>query len=449
MKKSIVAVIIAILFIGGFRLVLGFFPWHVGVAVSVATGLGAKLACSGKYVTGLSNEQIMDDLASYSPVTRLLELDYSTTNQVTATLSGLSPISAIYRPSLGCTLEIGDTADLNSLSISANERVDLPWPAGKQVNTIKNSVQTIVEDIVNKDNQDGKDTRALVVVHDGQIVAEAYGPGYDKDTALLGWSMGKSLVAMLIGRLENLQNIDETQTVLFPEWSNDARADIQLVDLLQMVSGLSFDETYAPGSDSTHMLFSAHSASDVALVSQPGRPPGEHFSYSSGTTNILARWLHNTLGGSQQTYDFLYEQLFQPAGIISMVFEPDPSGIYVGSSYIYGSGRDWARLGLIMLNQGKINGYQLLSEDWVKRAISPNNSENYKRYGYQFWLNSDGENLSHDTLPKDAYFMTGNRKQYVMIVPSSNAIIVRLGWTSGLYPSSDHFKTILDALNRE
>ncbi len=449
MKKIVVAVVIFIFVVVGFRFVLGFFPWQINGAISLATGLGAKLACSGKFVTGLDDKQIVNDLASYSPATRLLELDYSSPNVVTASLFGLSATSATYRPSLGCTLDIGDTSLVDTLLVNTRIPPSTNWPEGYIVDTIKPELQKVVEHIVAVDNENEKDTRAIVVVHNGQIVAEAYGEGYSNDTPFLGWSMGKSLIAMLVGRLEMLQGINVNQTDVFSQWADDDRSKIKLVDLLQMTSGLEFDETYAPGSDSTHMLFSAYSASNVALDSQQGALPGQHFSYSSGTTNLLSRWLSESLGGPQAAYDFLYTEMFEPAGIHTMVFEPDPSGIYVGSSYIYGSGRDWARLGLIMLNEGQINGQRLLSKDWVQRATSPNGSENYQRYGYQFWLNSDGEDKWYESLPKDAYFMTGNRKQYVMIAPASNAVIVRLGWTSGLYSSSDNFKTILDALNRE
>ena len=126
-----------------------------------------------------------------------------------------------------------------------------------------------------------------------------------------------------------------------------------------MSSGLDFDETYAPGSDATHMLFSAHSASDVAMTSALHKTPGSYFSYSSGTTNLLARWLYDQLGGTTQALvDFTYNELFAPLGMAHTVFEPDASGVFVGSSYIYASARDWARLGLLMKNGGEIQGQQ-------------------------------------------------------------------------------------------
>lgn len=120
--------------------------------------------------------------------------------------------------------------------------------------------------------------------------------------------------------------------------------------------------------------------------------------------------------------------------------------MFVGSSYLYASARDWAKLGLLMLNEGKFNGEQLLPNDWVNKATSPNNSDNEKAYGFQFWLNNGDEHLRWPSLPEDAYAMMGNRKQSVMVIPSENTVLVRLGWTKGDYPMEQNYRAILDTL---
>lgn len=123
-----------------------------------------------------------------------------------------------------------------------------------------------------------------------------------------------------------------------------------------MSSGLEFDETYAPGTDATHILFTAYSASDVALKSPLTKTPGTHFSYSSGTTNMLSRYIHEQLGNSTQAdINFLFEHIFKPLKLSHSVFKTDSSGVFVGSSYLYASGRDWAKFGLLMLNDGMFN----------------------------------------------------------------------------------------------
>ncbi|GAA5525522.1 hypothetical protein Maes01_02092 [Microbulbifer aestuariivivens] len=460
MKKIIATplltlILLALLGLGAALLaprLLGFSITELGSAVRVATGMGAKLACSARYVSGFEPARIVDDLASYSPANRLLNLDYDDSRKrVRADLLGLAAVSARYRDGLGCALEIGDTTALDRVTAAPISGSDQPWPRGGATPAIDPMLQQQLDSMLAADNAAGRETRALLVVQDGKLVAESYGAGIGPDTPLLGWSMGKSVTAMLQGRLETLGHGERQASGLFAEWLDDERRNITLEQLLQMSSGLDFDETYAPGSDATRMLFRAHSASAVALASPAAFAPGTHFSYSSGTTNLIARWLHGQLGDDvQASIDFLQHQLLQPLGMANTVFEVDPSGVLVGSSYVYASARDWARLGQLMLNRGEWYGQRLLSEEWVARASAPNPSDNDPRYGYQFWLNGHGatggaEALRFPQLPADAYFMLGNRKQVVMISPSTNTVVVRLGWSAGDYPTGSHFAGLLPA----
>lgn len=443
MKKfAITFALIAVVLLSLPPYFLGFSIWHLGSAVNVATGLGAKLACSARFISGFDENQSLQDVVSYSPAAALLDMRYDYANKtVQAELLGLAKTTAQYRDGLGCTLETGDTRALDQVvlpvvSEATAEKDD--WIS------LNEQLQAEVSSILESDNQSGYQTRALLVVKDQQIVAEAYAGGIDSTTPLMGWSMGKSLTAMLVGRYAYL-NPSESLKVNFSAWQHDQRKQIELEHLLQMTSGLAFDETYAPGSDATHMLFTASSASDVAMTSPLIHEPSTHFSYSSGTTNLLARWLYDHTGGNVQgLVDFTYSELFQPLGMSHTVFEPDASGVFVGSSYIYASARDWARLGLLMANGGTYQGQRLLSQEWVSRTASPNTSQNEKAYGYQFWLNAGDDALRWPNLPKDAYAMQGNRKQRVMIIPSKDMVIVRLGWSAKGYPTDENFKRIVD-----
>jgi len=425
---------------------LGFSIWHIGSAVEVATGLGAKIACSARFISEFDEKQSLEDVVSYSPAASLLDMTYNYQQKtVHAELFGMAPTSAQYRKGLGCTLNVADTEHLNQVNVPHVTITSEPWPKGNHVSTLDSSVQSTVNNVLISDNKHGYQTRALLVVKDQNIIAESYADGIDQSTALMGWSMGKSLTAMLIGRYLYIEGTENTD-VNFAAWQKDDRQSIKIEHLLQMTSGLAFDETYAPGSDATDMLFTAPSASDVAMKSPLIHEPSTHFSYSSGTTNLLNRWLFEKTGGTaQDLVDFTYKQLFQPLYMSNTIFEPDASGVFVGSSYIYASARDWARLGLLMKNGGKINGQRVLAEDWVKRATTPNNSKNEKAYGYQFWLNEGDETLRWPALPKDAYAMQGNRSQRVMIIPSEDLVIVRLGWSAKGYPTEDNFTTIMTA----
>lgn len=430
----------------GSRYVLGFSLWRIGDAIAVATSMGAKLGCSSRFISHINKVQIINDLASYSPVNRYLNLHYDMDNKtVSASLFGMAHTSATYRTGLGCTLDIGHTTSLDSITAPpVVVSPSIPWPRGENVISIQPARQNMLNAILTQDNTDGLNTRALLLVENGEITAESYAHGYDQNSRLLGWSMGKSVTAIMLGRMAYLNMATMQQTQLFPNWV-DERKHITLEHMLQMSSGLMFDETYAPGSDSTDMLFNAHSASELALHKPLAFQPGEHFSYSSGTTNVLMRWMYEHLGGNtQQLSDFFRNEILQPLSLAHTVFEPDPSGVFVGSSYIYASARDWARLGLLMLNKGTINEQRILSEAWVTAATRKNNSKNYQSYGYHFWLNKKDGGLRWPELPADAYFMMGNRKQYVMVVPSKNSVVVRLGWTKGDYPVAKNFSTLIN-----
>ena len=115
----------------------------------------------------------------------------------------------------------------------------------------------------------------------------------------------------------------------------------------------------------------------------------------------------------------------------SAIMETDPSGHFVGSSFMYATARDWARLGLLYLQDGEWNGERILPEGWAKYVSTPTPKSPYGIYGGQFWLNAglepDGSDRQWPELPKDLYFCSGYEGQHVVIVPSKNLVFVRLG----------------------
>ncbi|MEM9254655.1 MAG: serine hydrolase [Pseudomonadota bacterium] len=423
-------------------------PWHAADALEVPAGLGAKLACSGHYLSGFDRAQNLLDLASYSSVNRLLVIDATAAPGRRAGLPLGPTKEARYHPGLGCSLVYPDGLDLYTLKVPevSNPGAE-PWPMGLAAPHRDPKLEQLLRDRLETDNRQGLNTRALLLVVDGQLRAEAYAQGIGERTPLLGWSMAKSVTAMLIGRLESQGKLQSVERDLFTSWSDDARARISVQQLLQMTSGLAFDENYIPGSDATRMLFLSPSASDVAMSSPLRHTPGAQFYYSSGTTNLLARLVYDRLGSSTQAMiDFFHREFVQPLRLGGTTFEVDASGVYVGSSYLYAPARDWARFGYLLLNGGAINGQQVLEEEWVARAVAPNDSENDRRYGYQLWLNGGGEELRWPSLEPDSYAMKGNRGQVVLMLPEARALIVRLGWNAGQYPIDEYFGPISAAL---
>jgi CubicO group peptidase (beta-lactamase class C family) len=258
--------------------------------------------------------------------------------------------------------------------------------------------------------------------------------------------MAKSLTAVMLASLEYRDLIDLSAPASFNEWANDERAQIRITDLLTMTDGLDFSEEYNPGDDATAMLFDSPSAADYVLAKPLAHEPGLHFNYSSGTANLLARLYQKALGGPVAARSDYEQNIAAVLGFQNAVFETDAAGGFVGSSYLYASARDWARLGQVMLNAGEINGQRLFSADWVDRATLQNGSLNHPAYGYQWWLNAGNPSLRWPSLPKDSFAAMGNRQQLVMVIPSADVVIVRLGWTAGRYPDNENFKRILDSL---
>lgn len=465
MKKWIV---VLLTFVVLFNLIFFFiakFPlWRISDAASVATGLSAKMACSGKYVNHLDNARILSDLSSYSPVTHLVSIKYNDQQKSVSThFLGSAYRTASYRYPIGCTLNIGDTSQIDLISSSFTQQVrdftkaqkfisnSLAWPQGSRIDNVKPNIQSLVTSLVELDNTNNLDTRAFIVVKDGQIVAHSYASGFNENSVFLGWSMAKSLTSIIVGHLmqQEVISLDQIQhKALFNNWQNDERKFINLEDLLTMTSGLEFDETYTPGTDSTEMLFESNSISKIALDASLEHEPASYFSYSSGTTNLIAQLIYKHLGNNpQDNLNFLHKEFLPKLGITSGVFETDAQGVFIGSSYFHANAQDWAKLALLMLNRGQLNGHKIFSEQYYEAALRPNSSENNKNFGFQFWLNGSSHTKLWPSLPDDAFAMRGNRSQVIMMIPSKNLAFIRLGWTKGDYPFEQRFAQLLKEIN--
>ena len=441
---ELIAVLVVVLFlVGPF---VGIPTNYIIYGPNVASGIGSKLLCSSIYVTGYSREQAFNDLVQYSSILEQLTIEYNDESRtVTTSLFGIQEKSASALPNLGCTVNYEGHTQRQELVTQAGTKNQAPWPLGSGVATIDANMQRLIESLVASDNAAGLNTRALLVAYDGAVIGEAYDQEATASSPLLGWSMAKSLMAVALGNLEYRGLLDLDQAPGFSEW-NDERKQISLVDMLNMADGLEFSEEYDPGDDATAMLFTEPSASAYVMQQGALHKPGAFFNYSSGTANLLSKVHQDTLGSPQIAYDDFRENIFLPMGFQDAVFETDASGLFVGSSYFYASAQDWARLGQVMLNDGTINGQRIVSADWVQTATSPNQTENDKAYGYQWWLNRGNERLRFENLPADMYYASGNRRQFIMVFPSHNVVIVRLGWSSGPYPIGDNFGKILESL---
>ncbi|MEZ5257194.1 MAG: serine hydrolase [Ilumatobacteraceae bacterium] len=276
---------------------------------------------------------------------------------------------------------------------------------------------------------------ALVVVRGGEIVTERYGPECGPDTTLISWSMAKSITHAVFGLLVGDGLVDLDAPAPVAAWADDDRSAITIRDLLEMSSGLHFVEDYVDGeaSDVIEMLFGSGQGDHAAYAAdQPAEhPPGTVWSYSSGTTNILARIATDLLGGAAdpdggrgRMERFLADRLFGPLGMSSASPKFDDRGTFVGSSYVYATARDFARFGLLYLRGGRWQDSALLPDGWVESARTPARATvpTSERHGYGShwwtWFRS-----------RSAFSANGYETQRIVVDPERDLVIVRLGKT--------------------
>lgn len=294
-----------------------------------------------------------------------------------------------------------------------------------------------------EENQGLGDTRAALVMHEGEIVAERYGEAYDAETRFISWSMAKTVTAVMIGMLvaDGALELDAPAPIASWQRPGDARADITLRHLLQMRAGLDHTEggEVPYESSEVRMLF-LDQRDDMATFAEQQpleAEPGEKFEYSSNTTVILADIAADALtDGSDDPEErriavdtYLKTRLFGPLGMDSMVPEYDAAGTLIGGSTIHATARDWARFGEFLRNRGSYRGTQLLPRKWVEFMLEPSPPAPF--YGGQTWLNTQASDPQNQLYPIDSpegiFAAIGHMGQYVVVSPQQRLTIVRLG----------------------
>lgn len=285
------------------------------------------------------------------------------------------------------------------------------------------------------------ETRALLVLHNGVPVYARYAPGFSASTRLIGWSMSKSVTATLVGTLVDSGRLRLDGGAPIGEWAADPRSAISVRHLLHMSSGLAHQEASArPEDDHTVRILFTDRAADAAgySVRMPlAAEPGTVFEYSSATSKILSRIVGDAVapGASADkrrgaTWAYIRDRL----GTVmpSLVCEFDASGTVLGGSLCHATAPDWAAFGQLYLDGGVARGKQVVSPEWVDfvRTPAPTNPQ----YGGHFWLNrgsppADQVALFPSQGPADAFAAVGHLGQYVIVVPSKQLVVVRLGRT--------------------
>jgi hypothetical protein len=407
----------------------------------IPAGYKAKALCSEVFVAGRDWRRVLaGEFTGIDPsIDRTNAKIDRAAAQVETSLFGLGATTAQFRDGYGCTIIRGGApAPLPKLNpaIEPQSWAKAPSADGANARIDDAALETALDQAM---ASDVANTRAILVAVDGAIVGERYRGGFDEQTPFLSWSMAKSVTASVVGAavLRGYINLDDPAPV--PEWrSGDPRTAITWNDLLRMHSGLTANEAYGdPTSDVPVMLYRMRESGALAAGKPLVHEPGEVWFYSSATTNLIARTLAQVLADEGEDYfNFARDALFAPLGAASFVLEVDSAGNSIGSSYIYATARDWARLGQLYLQGGVWNGERLLPEGWPDYVSTPTAASDGE-YGAHFWLNRDGANGRErwvPGLPETVYSMSGHEGQYVFIIPDKNAVIVRTGMTREALP---------------
>ncbi len=440
MRKSLILIFALVLLVA-----MVYMGTYLSTVLSAASGFSAKNICSGYFLSNMPGQQIVEEvLVPAATVLSNVDFEIDTPNhKVDAQIFGLSPRRAIFTEGTGCTLLRPGRDEMDRqlrVADPGNPDPKLPWPEGLAPAPVDPGLQPLLEAaFTESDPEYALNTKAIAVIHKGELVAEKYATGVDARTPLPGWSMAKSVINLLVGVLVRDGKLSLTQTASVPLWHEeiaDPRGDITVDQLLRMSSGLEFNETYSMYSDVIRMLTVEADAAGFAAAKPLVAEPGSLWSYSSGTSNILSGIIRRSVGGYlQEYYDFTQHRLFLPLGIHTATLETDNNGTFIGSSYMYASARDWAKLGQLCLQDGVWNGTRLLPEGWMGYSTTPTPNNPLHNYGAHFWLNADPENRqlqrTWPSLPADAYSMNGFQGQRVIIIPSKDMVVVRLGFSGG------------------
>lgn len=267
-------------------------------------------------------------------------------------------------------------------------------------------------------------TAAFLVVQNGTVIAEFYANGYSASSKTNSFSVAKTVVTMLLGAaIEDglINSLDQRITDFLPEFESDpVGVNTTIGTLTAMNSGYEWDEHYYNVTSPTVELLYGEDSETFVLSGAFSSAPGQTFYYSSASTQLLTVLLTRALKKNDPNYNlsrYLSEKLWHPLGMNdSALWHLDESGLEHGYCCINTNARNFAKLGQLMLQQGRWEEQQLLPAAYVATMTSPQAKD---FYGLSTWLS-----LDKDT---PYYAMDGHLGQYVIVIPSRELVVVRLG----------------------
>lgn len=401
---------------------------YLNTLMPIITGYAAKNLASAVFISGRepADVEALDLNFSFIKYNKNT-VDYEAKTVTSRFLWAKS--TAVFREGYGVTLLRGKKVDeLKAEKFPLPPAEAIPERLEKADPAIIERLEPIAKAYVD-DQSYGGVPFALVVLHDGKIAAERYREGLGPDTKFLSWSMSKSFTQALTGIMAGDRIVNINAPMNLPQWMNDGRKAITLNNLLRMQAGLEWNENYGNRSDVNLMLHREKDMGLYATLKPLSDEPGTKWLYSSGSINIVMRYLRAQFPSDKEFQQYMRDRLFTPLGISEYYFEPDLSGMPVGSSYLYVTARDYARFGQMYLQDGCVpieNGLlRVLPKGWVEYTTTPTEGSE-GRYGSGFWINSS---LRLPDVPADTFSCQGHDGQEILIIPSKNMVVVILGFT--------------------
>lgn len=424
-------------------------PVHGDARDSLAAGMKATLTCSSVFLAkrevadvihhevGTPDNDVIGVQTLPDPEvdrrTRSVSVKFATTEP---------PRVAVFRGDrAGCTVLPPGSSPEDVRKVPTVERPappgdpsKMPWPQGDVVKRDSSADhgdaarlgETVKAAFDSETYGPNSKSLGVVVVHKGEIIAERYAPGFDRNTQYRTWSTSKSFVNALIGVLVREGKLRVDQPVPIPEWRNDDRAKITVRDLMHMSSGLR-TVLRSSGSNTPRAYWGGVDTA-AEIIRQPlVAAPGTRWHYSNFDTLLLVRAMKEVIGDQDAYLRFPWKELYDKLGMRHTVNETDPFGNFVMSSQSYTTPRDLARFGMLFLADGVWNGERILPEGWVDFTERPAPADEALEYGAQFWRMSYEDGERDERIPPGVFYTNGRHGQFTTIVPSEDLVIVRTG----------------------
>lgn len=290
------------------------------------------------------------------------------------------------------------------------------------------------------------DSYAVIAIHKGEIQLEWYADGRNADDLTESQSMHKTLMGLFIGAaIEDglIESVDDPVGQYIEEWGDDPRGEVTLKNLLQMSSGLEpYGFAFNPFNDDMKWLYSGHTTQFLLDMPLADWEQGTKYQYNNLNSELLGLVIERVSG--KRYADYLEEKLWRPmGGDRAQVWTDHEGGAAHTSCCLATPAMDWARIGMMLVGKGEVNGNRIVSEAWIDEMTTRSPSANH--YGYQTWLGYDdppfpigaggsGPIASEPYLARDTFLTLGRGQQHVWVSPSMDLVVLRIGPALGRNP---------------